>query len=50
MKQFYNTMRDTIDERKREGRNDEDPMQFLIDQGLSTIEIAQVRVPPLHHL
>lgn len=50
MKQFYNTMRDTIDERKIEGRNDEDPMQFLIDQGLSTMEIAQVRVPPLHHL
>ncbi|KAJ7080986.1 cytochrome P450, partial [Mycena epipterygia] len=47
MKQFHNTMRDTIDERKREGRNEDDPMQFLIDQGLSTIEITQFAIAVL---
>ncbi|KAJ7137457.1 cytochrome P450 [Mycena crocata] len=47
MKQFYNIMRDTIDERKREGRNEDDPMQFLIDESLSTIEITQFAIAVL---
>ncbi|KAJ7081266.1 cytochrome P450, partial [Mycena epipterygia] len=47
MQKFYNTIRDTIDERKREGRNEDDPMQFLIDQGLSTIEITQFAISVL---
>ncbi|KAF8177510.1 cytochrome P450 [Mycena galopus ATCC 62051] len=47
MKQFYNIMRDTIDERQREGRNENDPMQFLIDQGLSTTEITQFAIAVL---
>ncbi|KAJ7032569.1 cytochrome P450 [Mycena alexandri] len=47
MKQFYNTIRDTINERKLKGRNDDDPMQFLIDEGLSTIEITQFAIAVL---
>ncbi|KAJ7131551.1 hypothetical protein C8R43DRAFT_1133769 [Mycena crocata] len=47
MKQFYNTMRDTIDERKKDGRNDDDAMQFLIDEKLSTIEITQFAIAVL---
>jgi sterol 14-demethylase len=44
MKKFYNIMTAAIDERRSEGRNDEDPMQYLIDAGLSSLEITQVRL------
>ncbi|KAF7328159.1 Cytochrome P450 [Mycena venus] len=47
MKQFYNVMLDTIAERKKEGRNEDDAMQFLIDQGLSTMEITQFAIAVL---
>ncbi|KAJ7775559.1 cytochrome P450 [Mycena metata] len=47
MKQFYNTIRETIDERKAQGRNDDDPMQFLLDEGLSPIEITQFAIAVL---
>ncbi|KAJ6608070.1 hypothetical protein B0H10DRAFT_1955726 [Mycena sp. CBHHK59/15] len=42
MKQFYSIMNAAIDERRKEGRNDDDPMQYLIDAGLSSMEITQV--------
>ncbi|KAJ7808618.1 cytochrome P450 [Mycena olivaceomarginata] len=47
MKQFYDIMSAAIDERKKEGRNDEDPMQYLIDAGLSSLEITQFTLAAL---
>ncbi|KAJ7673938.1 hypothetical protein DFH06DRAFT_1292704 [Mycena polygramma] len=40
MKQFYDIMTTAIDERRTEGCNNEDPMQYLIDAGLSSLEIT----------
>ncbi|KAJ7929747.1 cytochrome P450 [Mycena leptocephala] len=47
MKKFYNIMTAAIDERRSEGRNDEDPMQYLIDAGLSSLEITQFTLAAL---
>ncbi|KAJ7129908.1 cytochrome P450 [Mycena crocata] len=47
MKGFYNTMTAAIDQRRADGRNDEDPMQYLIDSGLSSIEITQFTLAAL---
>ncbi|KAJ7877351.1 cytochrome P450 [Mycena leptocephala] len=47
MKKFYNIMTTAIDDRKKEGRDDEDPMQYLIDAGLSSIEITQFTLAAL---
>ncbi|KAJ7911645.1 cytochrome P450 [Mycena leptocephala] len=41
MKQFYTIMCAATDERRKEGRNEEDPLQYLIDGGLSSLEITQ---------
>jgi sterol 14-demethylase len=42
MKKFHTIMTTALDERRKEGPNDEDPMQYLIDAGLSSAEITQV--------
>ncbi|KAF8194035.1 cytochrome P450, partial [Mycena galopus ATCC 62051] len=47
MKQFYDIMTAAIEERKKEGRNDDDPMQYLIDVGLSSLEITQFTLAAL---
>ncbi|KAK7046554.1 cytochrome P450 6A1 [Favolaschia claudopus] len=47
MKQFYDIMTAAIQERKIEGRNDGDPMQYLIDAGLSSLEITQFTLAAL---
>lgn len=49
MKHFYDIMTAAVDERRKEGRNEEDPLQYLIDEGLSSLEITQVCLssPPL---
>ncbi|KAJ7459953.1 cytochrome P450 [Mycena latifolia] len=47
MKKFYNFMIVAIDERRKEGRNDNDPMQYLIDAGLSSMEITQFTLAAL---
>jgi hypothetical protein len=41
MKHFYDIMTAAIEARRMEGRDDEDPMQYLIDKGLSSLEITQ---------
>jgi sterol 14-demethylase len=46
MKRFYDIMTAAIEARRTEGRDDEDPMQYLIDEGLSSLEITQVRFLP----
>lgn len=43
MKRFHNIISAAGSDR-REDRNDEDPMQYLIDVGLSSLEITQVSV------
>jgi sterol 14-demethylase len=49
MKHFHDIMTAAVDERRKEGRNEEDPLQYLIDEGLSSLEITQVCLssPPL---
>ncbi|KAJ7095786.1 cytochrome P450 [Mycena belliarum] len=47
MKKFYNIMTAAIDERRKEGRNEDDPMQYFIDAGLSSMEITQFTLAAL---
>ncbi|KAJ7105718.1 cytochrome P450 [Mycena epipterygia] len=47
MKQFYNIMSAALDERGKEGRNNDDPMQYFIDAGLSSMEITQFTLAAL---
>ncbi|KAJ7138638.1 cytochrome P450 [Mycena filopes] len=45
---FYHAIRQAIDERKAAGRDEDDAMQFLMDEGLSTIEITQFAIAVLY--
>ncbi|KAJ7339988.1 cytochrome P450, partial [Mycena albidolilacea] len=47
MKRFYDIMTAAIEARRTEGRDDEDPMQYLIDEGLSSLEITQFTLAAL---
>ncbi|KAJ6583035.1 cytochrome P450 [Mycena vulgaris] len=48
MGQFYGIVNAAIDGRRKDGRNDDDLMQYLIDAGLSSIETTQASFhPPL---
>ncbi|KAJ6518243.1 cytochrome P450 [Mycena vitilis] len=41
LRQLYRRMTSAICERRREGRNDKDPLQYMLDAGLSSLEISQ---------
>ncbi|KAK7036241.1 cytochrome P450 6A1 [Favolaschia claudopus] len=47
MKHFHDIMMVALAERRREGRDDEDPLQFLLDEGLSSLEITQFTLAAL---
>ncbi|KAJ7927837.1 cytochrome P450 [Mycena leptocephala] len=47
MKHFHDIMTAAVDERRKEGRNEEDPLQYLIDEGLSSLEITQFTLAAL---
>ncbi|KAJ7479438.1 cytochrome P450 [Mycena galericulata] len=47
MKQFHNVMTAALCDRRTHGRDEEDPMQYLIDEGLSSLEITQFTLAAL---
>lgn len=42
---MYKVFKGVVEGREREGRREEDPLQVLIDQGLSLVEMVTVRAP-----
>ncbi|KAJ7182252.1 cytochrome P450 [Mycena crocata] len=47
MKRFYDIMSAAIEQRRKDGRNDDDPIQYVIDAGLSPMEITQFTLAAL---